>query len=325
MIHSGTTFFNDMYFFEDEVARAAKRIGIRAMIGEGILDFPTPSKANPDEALNYSENLINKYQNDPLIMVAIAPHSPYTCSTDTLLKAKRLAVKYNVPFHIHVAETKEEVTTINVKYGLTPVKYLDSLGIIDAKLISAHSIWLTEEEITLLAQKQGGIAHDPESNEKLADGVAPIPQLLAAGAKISLGTDGAASNNNLNLVEEIDTAAKLHKVVSLNPTVMKAEDLVKMATIGGAKVLGVDHDLGSIEIGKKADLLIIDLNRPNLIPVYNYYSMIAYNLNAADIETVIINGKIIMFNHKIKTINEQTVINDFKRIIKEKTNLAPLL
>lgn len=314
MLRSGTTTFNDMYFFEDEVAKAAKEAGIRAVVGEALLDFPTPNKKTPQEGLEYSEMLIQKWRGDPLVTVAVAPHAPYTCSPEILKAAKNISDKYNVRFHIHLSETEKEVNKIQKKYGLTPVGYMDSLGVLGDNVIAAHCVHLTEEDIQLIAHRKVGVAHDPESNMKLASGVAPIPDLLDAGVKIGLGTDGAASNNDLNMFEEMDTTAKLHKVFRQDPTVIDAQTVVEMATIGGARVLGLDDQIGSIEEGKRADIIVIDLNKPHTIPLYNPYSHIVYVIDGADVETVIIDGKIVMRNQKILTINEAEIIRDIRAL-----------
>jgi 5-methylthioadenosine/S-adenosylhomocysteine deaminase len=312
MIRSGTTTFNDMYFFEDEVAKAAKEAGIRAVVGEALFDFPTPNKKTPQEGLEYTEMLIRKWRDDPLITVSMAPHAPFTCSPEVLKAAKNFSDKYNVPLHIHLSETEKEVNYIQKKYDLTPVKYLDSLGVLGDNVIAAHCVHLTEEDIQLIVQRKVGVAHDPESNMKLAIGVAPIPDLLDAGAKIGLGTDGAASNNDLNMFEEMGTAAKLHKVFRHDPTVVDAQTVVEMATIGGARILGLDDQIGSIEEGKRADIIIVNNNKPHMIPLYNHYSHIVYVADGADVETVIIEGRIVMQNNKILTISEEEIIQDIR-------------
>lgn len=314
MIRSGTTTFNDMYFFEDEVAKAAKEIGIRAVVGEGLLDFPTPNKKTASEGLDYTEMLIKKWRNDPLITVAVAPHSPYTCSAELLKSAKNLSDKYGVPLHIHVSETEQELNDSRNKHGLTPFEYLDSLGFLGDNVIAAHSVHLTANDIQLIAARKVGVSHNPESNMKLASGVAPIPELLNAGAKIGLGTDGAASNNDLNMFEEMDTTAKLHKVFRKNSSVVDAKSVVEMATIGGARVLGLEKEIGSIEEGKRADVIIIDLDKPHLTPMYNPYSQIVYAVDGADVETVIIEGRIVMRDHKILTADEEKIIQDMQAL-----------
>ena len=309
MIRSGITTFNDMYFFEDEVAKAAKEAGIRAVIGEVLFDSPTPNKKTPQEGLEYTERLIQKWRDDPLINVAVALHAPYTCSPDLLKAGKALSDQYKIPLHIHLAETEKEVNDIQKRYGLTPVLFLDSLGILNDRVIAAHCVYLTKEEIRLIARRKVGVAHDPESNMKLASGVAPIPDLLDAGVKVGLATDGAASNNDLNLFKEMDVTAKLHKIFPRrDPTVMNAQKVVEMATIGGARVLGLEGRIGAIEEGKRADVIVIDLNKPHWVPLYNIYSHLVYATNGADVETVIIDGKIVMQDRKILTFDEKEII-----------------
>lgn len=310
MIRSGTTTFNDMYFFEDDVAKAAKEVGIRAMIGEGLLDFPTPNAKTPQDGLNFTEMLINKWRNDTLITVAVAPHSPYTCSPELLKDAKNLSDKYDVPLHIHVSETGQEYNDSINNHGMTPFGYLENLGFLGDNVIAAHSVHLNGEDIQLIALRSVGVSHNPESNMKLASGVAPLPALMETGAEIGLGTDGAASNNDLNMFEEMDTAAKLHKVFSKNSSVVDSKSVVEMATIGGAKVLGLDSMIGSIEKGKKADIILIDLGRPHLAPLYNPYSQIVYAVDGSDVETVIIDGRIVMRDQKILTVDEEEIIRE---------------
>jgi 5-methylthioadenosine/S-adenosylhomocysteine deaminase len=310
MIRSGTTTFNDMYFFEDEVAKVAKETGIRAVVGEGLLDFPTPNKKTPAEGLDYAEMLIKKYRNDQLITIALAPHSPYTCSAELLISARDLSDKYGIPLHIQVSETEQEFNDSMSKHGLTPFEYLDSFGFLGEKVIAAHSVHLTANDIQLIAGRKIGVSHNPESNMKLASGVAPILDLQKAGAKIGLGTDGAASNNDLNIFEEMDTTAKLHKVFSKNSSAVDAMSVVEMVTIGGARVLGLDKEISSIEKGKRADVIIIDMHKPHLTPLYNPYSQIVYAVDGADVESVIIEGRIVMRDHKILTVNEDKIIQD---------------
>ncbi len=324
MIRSGTTTFNDMYFFEDEVAKVAKETGIRAVVGEGLLDFPTPNKKTPGEGLDYTEMLIKKYRNDPLITVAVAPHSPYTCSAELLKSARDLSDKYSVPLHIHVSETEQELNDSISKNGHTPFEYLDGLGFLGENVIAAHSVHLTVNDIQLIAGRKVGVSHNPESNMKLASGVARIPDMQKAGAKIGIGTDGAASNNDLNMFEEMDTTAKLHKVFSKNSSLVDAMSVVEMATIGGARVLGLEKEIGSIEKGKRADVIIIDMQKPHLTPLYNPYSQIVYAVDGADVETVIIEGRIVMRDHKILTVDEDKIIQDAQALamkIKEESEI----
>lgn len=312
MIRAGTTTFNDMYLFEEEVAEMARQAGIRAVVGEGLLDFPTPNHQTPQEGLQYAERLIEKWRHDPFVTVAVAPHSCYACSPDILKAARALADRHRVPLHIHLSETKEEVAEIRGKYGFTPVAHLENLGVLGGTVVAAHCIHLTEEDMDLIVRRRVGVAHNPESDMKLASGVAPIPALLAAGARVGLGTDGAASNNDLDMFGEMDTAAKIHKVFLRDPTVMDAPGVMEMATMGGARVLGMEGRIGSLEKGKRADVIILDLNRPHLVPLYHPYSQVVYAAGREDVETVIVEGRVVMRGRKLLTIEEEKVIREVR-------------
>lgn len=310
MILSGTTTFCDMYFFEDEIANIASNAGIRAVLSEGVIDFSSPNAKTPEDGLKYTESLISKWANHPLVSIAVAAHSPYSCSPDLLKKTKALADKHNLSFNIHLAETKWEIDTIYKTFRLTPTKYLNKLGILSDNVIAAHSVHLTDDDIKLLVDNNVGVAHNPQCNMKLASGIAPINELLKCNVKVGLGTDGVASNNNLNMFDEMNTMALLHKVSNNNPTVLDAKTAVKIATNGSAKVLGLFNDIGSIEKGKKADIIIIDLDKPHLIPLYNYYSHIAFSMNGSEVDTVIINGKLVMENRKLLTMDIEKIKKD---------------
>ncbi|WP_224981674.1 amidohydrolase family protein [Geomonas agri] len=314
MIRSGTTTFSDMYFFADELAQASKKAGVRAVVAQAVLDFPTPDSKSPEESFTTIEKLASKWNNDPLITIAVGPHSPYTCSPDTLKSAKKLADALGLPLSIHVAETREEVSDITVKYGVPPFEHLDHLGFFGGTVIVAHAVYPTAGEIRLMAERRVGVAHNPESNMKLASGVAPVPEMLRAGIAVGLGTDGAASNNNLDMFKEMNAAALLQKVSRLDPTAMSARDTVKAATIGGAKALGLEKRIGSLEEGKRADLIVIDLNSPHLIPLYNVYSQLVYAAHGTDVETVIINGKVVMKNRKLLTLDEEMVMQEARKL-----------
>ena len=317
MIHSGTTCFNTMYFFQDEVAKAAKSIGMRGIVSESLIDFPTPNSKTPQEGIDYIKGLIETYKDDSLITVGVAVHSPYTCQPELLVKAKKFADENNLIYHIHVAETQWEVDTIMKAYKLTPVQYLDSLGVLSESVIAAHCVWLTDEDIKIIAERKVGVAHNPACNMKLASGVAPIPQLLEAKAQVGLGTDGAASNNNLNMIEEMHVMSLLHKFTSKNPTVMSDELSIRIATFGGAEVLGMKDKIGSLEVGKQADIILIDTDNANTVPIYNVYSAIVYTLLGSEVCDVIINGKIIMRNNVILTIDEAKVKEQVREIAKK--------
>jgi 5-methylthioadenosine/S-adenosylhomocysteine deaminase len=303
-----------MYLFEDRVAQAAKEAGMRALVGEVLYDFPSPNYGPLDKGLEYTEALISRWQGDPLISIAVEPHALYTCSPGLLGQCQDLADRYGVPMIIHLAETRSEVEEISQKYGQRPVNHMESLGLLSPSLIACHCVWLTEAEMDLLARRGVKVVHNPESNMKLASGVAPIPELLAKGVTVGLGTDGCASNNNLDLFQEMDSAAKLHKVHRLDPTVMPSDVVLHMATLGGAKVLGLDKEIGSLEVGKKADIIILDLNRPHLQPIYNITSQLVYSATGADVRDVIIDGRIIMRDRKLLTLDEENIIKKMQEI-----------
>jgi len=303
MLLSGTTTYNDMYFYVQEAAEVTEKFGMRAVLSEGIIDYPTPSAASPEIGIIHTEELLQNWKNNTLINIAISAHSPYSCSKNLLQKVKSFADKHAIKLHIHLAETQWEVVEIQKLHKLTPTEYLESIGILDSNVIAAHSVHLTEHDIDLYAKYGLGVAHNPECNMKLASGVAPIPKLLAKGVKVGIGTDGVASNNNLDIFQDLRTAAFVHKLVNSNPSLVNAKEMVKMATIGGAQVLGLEHEIGSLEKGKKADLLIVDLFKPHLMPIYDIYSHIVFSMTGNDVETSIINGKIVMENRFIKGLD----------------------
>ncbi len=314
MIHSGTTTFCDMYLFEDRVAQAVKQAGMRAVVGEVLYDFPSPHYGSIERGLEFTEFLIKLWQKDPLITIAVEPHALYTCSPDLLKKCRNLADRYGAPLITHLCETQSENKEILKKYGRRPVDHLENLGLFSSPLIACHCIWLTEEEMDLLARRRARVVHNVESNMKLASGVAPVPELLSRGVVVGLGTDGCASNNNLDLFQEMDFVAKVHKVQRLDPTVMPATVVLEMATLGGARVLGMEKEIGSLEVGKKADVIILDLNRPHLQPVYNLPSHLVYSATGADVRDVIIDGKLVMENRKLFTLDEERILEKMQEI-----------
>ena len=308
MIMSGTTTFCDMYLFEDEVAKAARKAGVRCLVGEVLYDFPSPNYGPVEKGLEYTESLIQKWRNDPIVSIAVEPHSLFTCSPELLTASNELALKHNVPLIIHVAETLNEIAEIKEKYGKTPVKHLDSLGILGPHLIADHCVHLEESDIKIIAAHGVKVVHNPESNMKLASGIAPVPEMLSQGLTVGLGTDGCASNNNLDLFSEMDTAAKLHKVNTLDPTVMDALAVLRMATIEGAKALGLQDITGSLEVGKKADVIVIDTHQPHLTPMYNATSHLVYAARGNDVIHSIINGQPVMEDRKLMTLDLAEII-----------------
>lgn len=294
MIRTGTTTFCDMYFFADAVAEETEKIGLRGVMNEAIVDFPTNSYKNIDKAFSKVEGFIKKWQNNSLITPAAIFHSTYACNKNTLLRINKLSLKYNLRLSTHISETESEVNDFTTQEGVSPAKYLHQLGMLTQKSVSAHCVWLTDEEQQLFATHKASIVHCPTSNLKLGSGIAPIPQYIEKDINVALGTDGCASNNNLDMVEEMRLAALLHKGVNRNATVIPAREALKMATINGAKALGLDDEIGSLEIGKHADLLLIDTDNTFMQPIYDYYSAIVYSMNSSCINTVMVDGKVLM-------------------------------
>jgi 5-methylthioadenosine/S-adenosylhomocysteine deaminase len=312
MVRSGTTTFSDGYFFEDQAARAALQSGMRGLLAQGILDFPTPDSPSPAESIQRIKNFIQDYSGSKLIKPAIFAHTVYTCSPNLLKECRSLADRHGVPLITHLSETRSEVEIVMKKYGRRPVDHLENLGLLSSPLIACHCVWLTEEEMDLLARRKVRVVHNPESNMKLASGVAPVPDLLARGVAVGLGTDGCASNNNLDLFQEMDFAAKLHKAHRLDPTVMPSQTVLEMATLGGARVLGMEEEIGSLDVGKKADVIVLELNRPHLQPMYNPVSHLVYSATGADVRDVIIDGKLIMENRRLLTLDEEKILDHAK-------------
>ena len=305
MIRSGTTTFCDMYIFEDETARAAREAGMRCLLGEVLFDFPSPNFQTPAEGLAYTERLLRKWAGDPLVNIFVEPHALYTCSPGLLKAAKRLADRYGAPVGMHLLENLPEKAQIQEKYGRGAVPFLREIGYLDERFIAFHGVCLDEEDMKTLAGQGCSVIHNPESNMKLASGVAPVPDMLAHGLTVGLGTDGCASNNNLDLFQEMDTAAKLHKVHRLDPTVMNAETVLKMATREGAKALGMGNLAGCLKPGMKADLILLGFDKPHLTPLYSPYSHLVYAANGSDVDTVFINGRPVMENRRLLTIDEE--------------------
>lgn len=307
MIRGGTTTYCDMYYFEDAIAEETKKAGVRGVLGETIIKFPVADNKTPAEAIAYTERFIKRWQGDPLIVAAAAPHAPYTVSTDDLRKIREQSDRLGSPVITHIAETRKERDDILAEYGRTPAAYLDSIGFLSDRTIAAHSIWLTPEEIAIYRERGVGSAHCPQSNMKLASGVAPVPAMLAAGVAVGIGTDGAASNNDLDMWDELDTVAKLHKLNTGDPRTLPAEEVFAMATIGGARALHIDDITGSLEAGKRADIVILDSDSLNQTPFYNVYSSLVYSTKAADVRTVMINGRVVMLDRRLLTLNENAI------------------
>jgi len=308
-IRSGVTTFADMYYFEDAVAEEAKVAGMRGVLGETFLDFPAPDNKTNAAMLEYTEKFLKRWQNDPLIHAAAAPHSIYTCSQKTLQDSAALARKYHAPILIHLAEMKKELDDSLKQNGLTPVQYVEKLGILGPDVVAAHCIFVDEKDRKILANHEVGCVHNPSSNMMLASGVAPVIEERAAGIAVGLGTDGpAGSNNDLDLMEEMDLAAKLQKITKMDPRALGAKSVVEMATMEGAKALHMEKQIGSLEAGKKADIILISLDEPNALPIYDIYAQLAYALKSSDVETVVIGGRIVMRNKKLLTLNEPAIL-----------------
>jgi len=308
-IRAGVTTFADMYYFEDAVAEETKAAGMRGVLGETFIDFPAPDNKSEAEALVYTNKFLKKWQGDPLIHAAAAPHSIYTCSQKTLQDAAALARKYHAPILIHTGEMKKEWDDSQKQNGMSPVQYLDKIGLLGPDVVSAHCIFVDEADRKTLAQRQVGCVHNPSSNMMIASGVAPVPEMRAAGVAVGLGTDGpAGSNNDLDLMEEMDLAAKLAKITKMNPLALNAKAVVEMATIDGAKALHMEKEIGSLETGKKADLVLISLDKPNAVPMYDIYAQLAYALKGSDVETVVIGGRVVLRDQKLLTVNELEAI-----------------
>jgi 5-methylthioadenosine/S-adenosylhomocysteine deaminase len=308
-IRSGVTTFADMYYFEDAVAEETKAAGMRCVLGETFIDFPAPDNKSEAEMLAYTEKFLKRWQGDALIKAAPAPHSIYTCSKKTIQDAAALAKKYHAPLLMHVSEMKKEWEDSETQNGTSPVQYLEKIGVLGPDLIAAHCIFVDEADRKLLAERQVGCVHNPSSNMMIASGVSPVPEMRAAGIAVGLGTDGpAGSNNDLDLMEEIDLAAKLAKITKMDPLALNAKGVVEMATIDGARALHMEKEIGSLEAGKKADLILISLNEPNAVPMYDIYAQIAYSLKASDVETVVIGGRVVMQERKLLTIDEPRVL-----------------
>jgi 5-methylthioadenosine/S-adenosylhomocysteine deaminase len=308
-IRAGVTTFADMYYFEDAIAEETEAAGMRGVLGETFIDFPAPDNKSEAEMLAYTERFLKRWQGDPLIHAAPAPHSIYTCSKKTLQDAAALARKYHAPILIHVAEMKKEWEDSEKANGVSPVQYLDKIGVLGPDVVAAHCIFVDEADRKLLAQRGVGCVHNPSSNMMIASGVSPVPEMRAAGVAVGLGTDGpAGSNNDLDLMEEIDLAAKLAKISKMDPLALNAKSVVEMATIDGARALHMEKEIGSLEAGKKADLVLISLNKPNAVPMYEIYAQIAYSLKGSDVDTVIIGGKVVMQSHLLLTVDERKVL-----------------
>ena len=319
MIRGGTTTYCDMYYFEDAIADETARAGVRAVLGETVIDFPVADNKTWPDAMRYSERFVNRWKGHPLVTAAIAPHAPYTVSEEHLKEVRAFSDRTGAPIVTHVAETRKEVEDITRLKGAPPVEYLARIGFLGERVIAAHTVHLNEREIGLLKEAGVGSVHNPESNMKLASGVAPVPRMLGEGMRLGLGTDGAASNNDLSMWEAMDAAAKLHKLSANDPKVVTAEEALMMATIGGARALHMEKEIGSLETGKRADLVIVDLDALHQTPRYNIYSHLVYATKASDVRTVVIEGRVVMRDRRLLTLDE-ALIKRKARAIRERVS-----
>ena len=318
LIKSGTTTFSDMYFYMEDVARAVDEAGIRAVLSYGMIDFGDAEKRENEikENLTLFENCNGMA--DGRIKVFFGPHSPYTASEDLLIKVRELANEYNMGIHIHVSETEKEINDSLDEKGVRPFEYLDKIGFLGPDVVAAHCVWLSDEEIEIIKKNDVKISHNPCSNMKLASGIAPVSKLIENDICVSIGTDGASSNNNLDLIEELKTASLLQKVSTLDPKVLDSDEAISMGTIKGAETLGLDDEIGSIEVGKKADIILIDTNSANMVPDSSSLSSnIIYSANGSNVDTTICNGKVLMENKKLVVLDEQEIYKKARQAIKE--------
>ena len=318
LIKSGTTTFSDMYFYMEDVARAVEDAGIRAVLSYGMIDFGDAEKREAEIEENLQLFKSCNGMADGRIKVFFGPHSPYTASEDLLIKVRELADEYNMGIHIHVSETEKEINDSLDERGLRPFEYLEKIGFLGPDVVAAHCVWLSDEEIEIIKKHDVKVSHNPCSNMKLASGIAPVSKLIENDICVSIGTDGASSNNNLDLIEELKTASLLQKVSTLDPKVLTSDEAITMATIKGAEALGLENEIGSIEVGKKADIILIDTNSANMVPDSSSLSSnVIYSANGSNVDTTICNGKILMENKKLTVLDEQEIYDKARKAIKE--------
>ncbi|MCD9541167.1 amidohydrolase family protein [Photobacterium carnosum] len=308
MLKGGVTTYADMYYFEDEVAKTVDQIGMRAILGETIIQFPVASAKTPEDGIKYTLNFIEQYKNHPRITPAFAPHGPYTNSTKTLQTIAKLSIQYDVPVMMHLAESKREREVIAKRSGgLSPIKYMESIGALNSNFLAAHVIDANDEDIAILKKHDVGVAHNMSANIKSAKGVAPALKMFNDGLRIGLGTDGPMSGNTLSTIDEFNQVAKIHKLVNKDRAAMPPINVIEMATIGAARALHMEDKIGSLEVGKLADIIVIDTKAPNMIPVYNPYSALVYSAYATNVKHSVVDGKLLMENRNILTVDEKTV------------------
>ena len=305
MVKGGVTTYADMYYFEDRVAETVENIGMRAILGQTIINFPVSDARNPEEGIAYAERFINQYHDHELITPAFAPHAPYSTTPEILQKVHQLSQEYQAPVLMHVAETEREFQRYQQDYQLTPIGYLQSIGVLDHHFVAAHAIFATSDDIQIFKDHHVGISHNMSANIKSANGVAPGLEMFNRGLRIGLGTDGPMSGNSISIIDELHQVAKIHKLVNKDRSVMPPIDVVEMSTIGGARALHMEDRIGSLEVGKLADIVVVSTHDVNMTPIYNPYSALVYSANAANVRHVIINGRMIMKDRKILTVDEE--------------------
>ena len=310
MIQSGTTAYADMYYFEEEIARATREAGIRGVLGQTIIGFPVADAKTPTEGIARASAFLREWAGDDLIVPAIAPHAMYTLDTSTLKAIRAVADRERAPVIIHLAETRDEVKIARERYNATPVQYLESIGFWGPRTIAAHGVWLTPADIRILARRQVGVSDNPESNMKLASGAAPVIELQKAGVPVGVGTDGAASNNDLDMFEAMRQAALLHKLTTGDPRAIPAPTALRMATIDGARVLGLEKAIGSLEPGKRADMIVVSMTSARQTPLYDPVSHLVYVTRGDDVRSTIVNGRFVMRDRRVLTLNETAVLDD---------------
>lgn len=314
MIQSGTTTYADMYYFEEEIARVTRAAGMRGVLGQTIIQFPVADAKTPQEGLARNEAFIREFAKDELIVPAVAPHSPYTLDAKDLLASRALATRYGVPVLIHVAETEAELGNSRKSHaGMSPVAYLQSIGFWGPRTVVKHGVWVDAADIRLLHSHGVAVSHNPESNMKLASGIAPVPEYLSTGVTVALGTDGAASNNDLDMFEAMRFAALLHKVKTGDPRAVPATTALEMATINGARALGLESQIGSLEVGKRADLIVVSTASARMTPIYNPISHLVYAARGEDVATVMVNGRVLMRDRKMLTLDEPAVLAEARK------------
>jgi 5-methylthioadenosine/S-adenosylhomocysteine deaminase len=310
MIESGTTTFVDMYYFEEEIAKETKAAGLRGVLGQTIIQFPVADAKTPADGLSRADAFIQQFKGDPLITPAVAPHAIYTLDGPTLKAARELSKKYAVPMLIHVAETRDEIATARERFSTSPVAYLDGLGVLGPGVLAAHGVWVNDADIAVLKSRGVGVSHNPESNMKLASGTAPVTGYLRAGVALGLGTDGAASNNDLDMFEAMRTASLLAKLETVDPRVVPAATALDMATMGGARALGMERQIGSLEPKKRADLIVVSMRSARQTPIYDPISHLVYATHGDDVQSTIVNGRILMKDRKVLTLDADAVLKD---------------